>query len=730
MSQLPGFNQRQPPRPIAAAPRGDSDLIKLVQGRLAGDTVWRTFAQNGAWVCPYCLSAIHRRSGRSVEESIAHHLGSCRNFAGGRGQVQPSARILGRVSFENLTHLAANDPAWRVYDHEGHWFCPSCLERIPQCRLQGGQITSFVHHAMGSHLSACASYQAGRMHAADQVIRARDRHVQVPALAKVVAAQLQNSAWRYANALGCWICPCCLNGVAEVRLMQPQDWQRAPESMARHLLNNCSAYHPDRLVVQREVAVRQAAAENQVAPVPVAKSRGGTDRVGVVRTPVQGNQVAGTHPTPTLRTGQRTTDPTGMAVIQAPAGTVTANRIAPPAASRRTTDPMRTPRPLVTPQVVSSEPPDEPDPPLSAKSVNLDQTVLGRLAAEDDAPFTAQPPAVERQPTSRRSSTASIIQPEPPAAVPDQPQESDEQPDLRRATPVDRGTETGTEAGAGTGRTDRDHLTWMDTAEDRATIAAAEAADAPADTAGESAADEMARAVELQQDLLTVAPEVPGFAFATRFIPCAGISGDFYEFIQLPDGKIGFALGDVSGHGVQAGLIMSMAKKTLEIYALQGGGPADVLCRVNDALLRDLAGRLFISLTYAILDPDARRITWVRAGHAPTIRFNHRTGDLVEIRPRGMVVGMKGGAAFRNAIEEEITTVEAGDTFLLYTDGITETMNPQLEEYGVERLRDIVRQCASDGPEVLVTQILDRVRHFRGARSEADDMTLLAFSAA
>jgi sigma-B regulation protein RsbU (phosphoserine phosphatase) len=383
---------------------------------------------------------------------------------------------------------------------------------------------------------------------------------------------------------------------------------------------------------------------------------------------------------------------------------------------------MRSPRPLVTPQVVSSEPVDRTDPPLSAKPVDLEQTVLGRLAAEDDAPFATQP-AAERQPTIRRSSTDSLLQPPDPLAG-------------AAVEPPDAGTQAKPEPPrrddpeSGSDQAHRDHLTWMDTAEDRAVTAANEAAEAPADAAGESAADEMARAVELQQDLLTVAPEVAGFTFATRFIPCAGISGDFYEFIQLPDGKIGFALGDVSGHGVQAGLIMSMAKKTLEIYAMQGGGPAEVMCRVNDALLRDLAGRLFISLTYAILDPVARRITWVRAGHAPTIRFNHRTGDLVEIRPRGMVVGMKGGAAFRSAIEEETTSVEAGDTFLLYTDGITETMNSQLEEYGVERLRDIVRQCAGQGPEALVTQILDRVRHFRGARSEADDMTLLAFSAA
>ena len=193
---------------------------------------------------------------------------------------------------------------------------------------------------------------------------------------------------------------------------------------------------------------------------------------------------------------------------------------------------------------------------------------------------------------------------------------------------------------------------------------------------------DVANARNLQAKMLAPSPELPGFKFATRYQACSDITGDFYEFITLSDGRIGFALGDDSGHGVQAGLIKSKAKKTLEIYAGLGAGPVETLCKVNDALTRDLGGNMFISMIYGILDPDRRSITWARAGGTPALRFTTATGELHEIKPPGMVLGMKAGQTFRQSLKEESTEMSAGQTILLYTDGVTETMNSQQEEWG------------------------------------------------
>ncbi|MDA3959852.1 MAG: PP2C family protein-serine/threonine phosphatase, partial [Planctomycetota bacterium] len=231
------------------------------------------------------------------------------------------------------------------------------------------------------------------------------------------------------------------------------------------------------------------------------------------------------------------------------------------------------------------------------------------------------------------------------------------------------------------------------------------------------------------QKLLKEAPTIPGYTFATRFEAATEISGDFYEFILLSDGRIGFAQGDVSGHGMQAGLIMSMAKKVLAIYARQGARPAQVLSSVNDALAEDLGGKMFVTITYAILDPDERTITWARAGHSPPVRFNPHSGELSEINPAGMVVGMKSGPLFQQAVQEEVTQLRSGDIFLIYTDGITETMNRQGEEYDTERLFELIKTHGPTvGVEGMLDRILDSIRSFRGSAPADDDITMLALA--
>ncbi len=134
-------------------------------------------------------------------------------------------------------------------------------------------------------------------------------------------------------------------------------------------------------------------------------------------------------------------------------------------------------------------------------------------------------------------------------------------------------------------------------------------------------------------------------------------------------------------------------------------------------------------MCYGILDPEHRTITWARAGHSPTIRYNTKTGALEEIRPKGMVVGMKKGQVFRNSIEEHLTEIESGDVFLVYTDGITECMNRQNAEYGLDLLLEVVRKHAAAGADQLLARIMESVSQFRGGTVASDDSTLLALSA-
>ena len=289
------MDQRSPktqrPAAVPATPgaaRPANSMIQQVKARLADDPQWGYFALNGKWICPYCLSPVARRAGKTREDSIIVHLESCRNYHAGRGATQTAEIIARRQQFENLVHLADTDNSWRVYDPTGCWFCPACLERVPSVRVQGQQLNSFVYQAMADHLGRCAAYQRGARPSPDEVQKARDRAARLPALWQYVQSQLQFPAWRYLDAQGLWICPCCLSHVSQVRVAGEVDWQRAPEGMVQHLISQCRSYALDPSQCQPEMAVRQAASEQPQAPPPVLPIARVTTPLPSVRTPLPG----------------------------------------------------------------------------------------------------------------------------------------------------------------------------------------------------------------------------------------------------------------------------------------------------------------------------------------------------------------------------------------------------------------------------------------------------------
>ena len=154
-----------------------------------------------------------------------------------------------------------------------------------------------------------------------------------------------------------------------------------------------------------------------------------------------------------------------------------------------------------------------------------------------------------------------------------------------------------------------------------------------------------------------------------------------------------------------------------------------MLTAVNDALTDDLGGNMFVTISYAILDPANRNIVWARGGHSPTIHFNAHTKELTEVPASGMIVGMKSGPLFGKTLKTATTQLRSGDLFLVYTDGVTETRNRQDEEYQIERLNDFITQHGGNvSVEELLDRLLDSIRSFRGGLPVDDDVTLLALA--
>ena len=698
-SRLPKMKPSGTRLPPVSTNRGTTVALgPLVKSKLTEDPLWGYFAMNGKWICPYCLSVVNRRAGRSRDDSITMHMESCRGFGNGHGQVQLVEVIARRQQYENLVHLADSDPSWRVYDASGTWYCPACLDRILAVRIQGTQLTSFVYQAMADHLSNCGSYLRGVRPRPEDVQRARDHAARFPALLQALQHNLQFSAWRYLDSNGLWVCPCCLKHVPRVRVISDADWSRAPEQITHHLLQECTAYANDPSQVQPEASVREAAAQ----AVPVLQSAQPT-----YRAPVPANDSTSANRTPL----------SGLTVPVARPATITpivnvarTPPIARPALGRQSQTPSQINITYGTP-IVNRRTDTTPQ-----GAPQIPHFVPPQIAQ----PITP-PPSSATIPTGKSLNNGPLFGDLPTNVLDGTSLDLPSEDSINSMSRSDDHSSSSNDDGSKHSSDDGNHeLGWMDHAETHA----------PTTHQEKSSAErtDMIKARAVQAGLMQKPPEVAGFHFAACYEACTDISGDFYQYIRLPDGRVGFAMGDVSGHGVQAGLIMSMAKKTFEIYASMGLSPAETLSRVNDAIARDLGGKLFVSMVYALLDPTTRTITWARAGHTPSLRYNADDDKVEEIKPPGMVVGMKTGPMFRNSIQEQVTTVRSGDVILLYTDGITETMNLQQEEFGTERLVEVMRRFGSQGAEALVTRIMEIIRHFRGPQPPADDSTLLVLT--
>lgn len=230
-----------------------------------------------------------------------------------------------------------------------------------------------------------------------------------------------------------------------------------------------------------------------------------------------------------------------------------------------------------------------------------------------------------------------------------------------------------------------------------------------------------------QLKMLPEPPEIEGLECAVVYQPCDMVGGDFYDFIQLRDNKLGIVQGDVSGHGLEVWGDMTMAMKTLRIYAKQCTSAAEMLRLANEDLVPDLMAKTFVSAFYNILDLDNFKMKMARAGHNPLILFNpdRKPQSLIQYEPKGMVLGMAAGRMFDNTLEEIEIQLYSGDMLLWYTDGLTETMNPAGDEFGVERLCEVIEAHGRREAEYLLQKILEGMQDFREGLQPDDDITMI-----
>jgi serine phosphatase RsbU (regulator of sigma subunit) len=226
----------------------------------------------------------------------------------------------------------------------------------------------------------------------------------------------------------------------------------------------------------------------------------------------------------------------------------------------------------------------------------------------------------------------------------------------------------------------------------------------------------------IQQTLLPKAvPEIPGYDVAAFYRPAREVGGDFYDFLELEDGRLGIVVGDVTDKGVPAALVMATTRTMLRAAAQRLDSPGEVLRRVNDVLYPDIPPNMFVTCLYAILDPRSGRLRYANAGHdLPYLRHKGRPGGASELRATGMPLGLMPGMGY----EEKEAELEAGDSVLFYSDGLVEAHDPHYEMFGFPRLQGFVG--AHPGGAKMIDFLLDELARFVGdGWEQEDDITLV-----
>ncbi len=241
---------------------------------------------------------------------------------------------------------------------------------------------------------------------------------------------------------------------------------------------------------------------------------------------------------------------------------------------------------------------------------------------------------------------------------------------------------------------------------------------------------EMLRSLEKagkqQQQMLPDLPEVPGFEFEVLYQPMSTVSGDFYDFIKVSDHEIGIVIGDVSGHGMEAALVMSMVKKSLKIHGRGMSSAAEVLRVVNADVHEDMAQSTFCSIFYGVLNTETKSMRFSRAGHSPLVLFNSaRDPSLYPLEPKGLAVGIDKGPVFNRTLEEMELQLVSGDMLVQFTDGVAEATNRKKEEFGADRLYAAIQQYGTHEAKYLTHMIDITIKEFRGEVPPEDDVTVL-----
>lgn len=219
-------------------------------------------------------------------------------------------------------------------------------------------------------------------------------------------------------------------------------------------------------------------------------------------------------------------------------------------------------------------------------------------------------------------------------------------------------------------------------------------------------------------------PSVTELDIASKCVPAMEVGGDYYDFIEFGKNQLGVVVGDVSGKGTQAAFYMTLSKGFLKAIAKTSSSPKEVLIKMNNMFYENVDRGNFITMVLGVFDLDTKKFVFASAGHNPVIYKNNSANKIEFLNSKGMALGLERGEIFAKTITESSIPFAKDDVFVMYTDGFTEAMNNKREEYGEEKLLEILESQSNNLSQEILNAYFSAVKTFIGKAIQHDDMSM------
>ncbi|HLF94632.1 MAG TPA: PP2C family protein-serine/threonine phosphatase [Planctomycetota bacterium] len=239
-------------------------------------------------------------------------------------------------------------------------------------------------------------------------------------------------------------------------------------------------------------------------------------------------------------------------------------------------------------------------------------------------------------------------------------------------------------------------------------------------------AHELAIAEELQANLLPrKVPQIPGYDVSAYYRPSQEVGGDYYDFIEIDADHLGILVADVSGKGIPGSIVMTETRALVKSEAVRTLSPAETLIRVNRVLYNDIKRGMFVTVFYMILSIQKAILSCVSAGHNPMVLWRKASNTCHLVNPNGLALGIDKGPLFEKTLKEQKIQLFKGDRFVLYTDGVIESMNSKHEQYGQNRFYLRTKQLADKSSSEFLSLLVNEVEEHQGDALQHDDITIV-----